>query len=134
MAIAPPKIQHSAPAAAALALALTFAGLARAEEAGTVSAPLSTQRLLAAAVVGPHAAGGAGGLISHAYAPSRPQDIDAPRTQIDRRLSGDGLTGSLGYLCGIDSYPHEQQEARGPASSYGRESTFLGAKLSYAFH
>jgi hypothetical protein len=116
-----------------LALALAFAGLARAQEGGAVSAPLSTQRLLAAAVLGPRAASGAGGLISHAYAPSRPQ-IDAPRTQIDRRLSGDGLTGSLGYLCGIDSYPHEQQEARGPASSYGRESTFLGAKLSYAFH
>ncbi len=58
---------------------------------------------------------------------------DIPKTAIERRLSADGLTGSLGYLCGIDSSTHELEPRGGPASSFGRESTFLGAKLSYAF-
>jgi hypothetical protein len=60
-------------------------------------------------------------------------DPDAAKTAVDHRFVGSGLTGSVGYLCGLDSYPHDAMPLRGPASSYGRDSTFLGAKLSYAF-
>ncbi|MGA0604308.1 hypothetical protein ACO2Q3_26635 [Caulobacter sp. KR2-114] len=55
-------------------------------------------------------------------------------TAIERRLAGDGLTGSVGYLCGIDLYePDRWQRGAGPDSSAGHKGTFLGAKLGYAF-
>ena len=58
---------------------------------------------------------------------------DMPKTAVDHRFASSGLMGSVGYLCGIDSFSHDAMPLRGPAISYGRESTFLGAKLSYAF-
>ena len=58
---------------------------------------------------------------------------DLPKTSVDHRFASSGLIGSLGYLCGLDNFSHDAMQPRGPATSYGRESTFLGAKLSYAF-
>jgi hypothetical protein len=123
-------------AAAFLVCALSLAGAAQAQTSGA-GAPGAPDRDLAAAVV--PAKAGPGGLkaaLRRAYAPPEGTGANqavAARTEIDRRFGAEGVSGSLGYLCGIDSYPHDFPQARGPASSYGRESTFLGAKLSYAF-
>lgn len=55
-------------------------------------------------------------------------------TALERRLSGEGVTGSLGYLCGIDLYqPDVWQRGGGVDSSAGHKGTFLGAKLGYSF-
>lgn len=53
------------------------------------------------------------------------------RTAIDRRLSGEDLTGSLGFLCGIQP----GADRRGAAAAHGVDPTgrFVGAKLSLAF-
>lgn len=53
------------------------------------------------------------------------------RTAVDRALSGDDVTGSLGFLCGI-----QQGATRsGIAAARGADPNgrFLGAKLSLAF-
>jgi hypothetical protein len=118
-------------AGAVLSLAVAVTGMARAQDAPAVPGALSAERLLAAAVHKP-----ADSPLSGASRFTPPPDglsADTARTSVDRRI-GEGLTGSLGYLCGIDNYSHDALQPRGPASSYGRESTFLGAKLSYAFH
>jgi hypothetical protein len=65
--------------------------------------------------------------------PDTPASDAANRTAIDHRFGEAGPTGSLGYLCGIDKLRHDDPQRGGPASSFGREGTFLGAKLSYAF-
>jgi hypothetical protein len=65
--------------------------------------------------------------------PDAPASDDANRTAIDHRFGEGGPTGSFGYLCGIDKLRHDDPQRGGPASSFGREGTFLGAKLSYAF-
>ena len=86
-------------------------------------------------------------------APRRPMDLSAirttyvipyaradqgtpgiSRTSIDRSLASNRVIGSVGYLCGVDSFAPGADENGGPASSYGRGSTYLGAKLSYRFH
>jgi len=53
------------------------------------------------------------------------------RTAVDRRLAGDDLTGSLGFLCGIQP----GADRTGAAAARGVDPTgrFLGAKLSLAF-
>ncbi len=61
---------------------------------------------------------------------------DAPwRTAIDHRFADDAVVGQIGYLCGIDGYPSNSQDAGGggPLSGFGQRGTFLGAKLGYAF-
>ena len=55
------------------------------------------------------------------------------RTSVDHSFSPRGLTGSAGYLCGVNSSAPGAEDIGGPASSFGRGTTFLGAKLSYAF-
>ncbi len=55
------------------------------------------------------------------------------RTSVDHRFSQGGLTGSLGYLCGVNSFAAGASPDTGPASSFGRASTYLGAKLSLPF-
>lgn len=53
------------------------------------------------------------------------------RTAIDRRLSGEDVTGSLGFLCGIQP----GADRNGAAAARGVDPTgrFVGAKLSLAF-
>ena len=58
------------------------------------------------------------------------RDVPLP-TAIDHRFAADGATASVGYLCGLDSHAFGDGTA-GPASSFDREDTFLGAKLSVA--
>ena len=55
------------------------------------------------------------------------------RTSVEHRFSPAGLVGSLGYLCGVNSFAPGASENTGPASSFGRASTYLGAKLSLSF-
>ncbi len=85
-----------------------------------------------------------------AYALARPVDLAFPsaslgltdaqgealrragvvRTAIDHRFNRDGVTGSLGFLCGLPSDPD------GGASSvrgYDPQGRFLGAKISFPF-
>ena len=65
---------------------------------------------------------------------STPAVSDFPRTAVDYHLAPDGMTGSVGYLCNPFSPPLAGREAvMSAASRYGRASSFLGAKLSYAF-
>lgn len=53
------------------------------------------------------------------------------RTAVDARLSGDDLTGALGFLCGIQP----GADRNGVAAARGVDPTgrFVGAKLSLAF-
>jgi hypothetical protein len=56
-----------------------------------------------------------------------------PRTSVDYHLRSPGLTGQAGYLCGLDGIgPSSEPIPGGPASVYGHNGTFLGAKLALA--
>ncbi|MDB5453171.1 MAG: hypothetical protein JWO33_1749 [Caulobacteraceae bacterium] len=65
-----------------------------------------------------------------------PKDVEAQalraaglaRTAVDRRFASDDLTGSLGFLCGIE--PGFKENGVTGSDPHGR---FLGAKLSYGF-
>jgi hypothetical protein len=72
---------------------------------------------------------------SWSYTPvASPEQSDFPRTAVDYRLTPDGLTGSLGYLCIKDpARLSAEQESAAAASRLNHQSSFLGATLSYAF-
>ena len=53
------------------------------------------------------------------------------RTAVDRRLSGDDLTGYLGFLCGIQ--PGADRSGAAAARGVDPTGRFVGAKLSLAF-
>jgi hypothetical protein len=53
------------------------------------------------------------------------------KTAIDRRLTADGLTGSLGLLCGRQ--PSRDISGGAGAFDQDREGKFVGAQLSRAF-
>jgi hypothetical protein len=53
------------------------------------------------------------------------------RTAIDRRLSGEDLSGALGFLCGIQ--PGAQRSGAAAARGVDPSGRFVGAKLSLAF-
>jgi hypothetical protein len=55
------------------------------------------------------------------------------RTEIDHSFASRGLTGQLGYLCGVEVSAPGSSLDGGPASSFGKGTTFLGAKLVYPF-
>ncbi|HUZ11854.1 MAG TPA: hypothetical protein VMU93_03255 [Caulobacteraceae bacterium] len=57
-----------------------------------------------------------------------PGDVQLP-TALDQSFASHRVVGSAGYLCGLGG----RSESAGPASSLGREDTFLGGKLTYAF-
>jgi hypothetical protein len=52
------------------------------------------------------------------------------RTSVERDLAGRGLSGSVGYLCGLSPSPNETS---GPVTSTERVGTFLGAQLRQSF-
>src|SRR5579863_7779151 len=56
-----------------------------------------------------------------------PGDVRLPNA-IDHRFGPDGVVGSVGYLCGLDSHAFGG-EGGGLPSSFDREDTFLGGKL-----
>ena len=56
------------------------------------------------------------------------------RTEVDHQFAPDGAVGAVGYLCGIRNFaPGTDDHGGGPDAGYGREGTFLGAKLSLPF-
>ncbi len=52
------------------------------------------------------------------------------RTSIEQWLTSEDITGSLGFLCGLQSGSKRRNET---AYSYDPNGRFLGAKLSLAF-
>ena len=54
----------------------------------------------------------------------------ANRTSLDHTFGQPQVTASVGYLCGLQP---PSDRTPGPASTFGPISTFLGAKLTYAF-
>ena len=57
------------------------------------------------------------------------------RTEVDHQFAPNGPVGAVGYLCGIRNFaPGTADHGGGPDAGYGREGTFLGAKLSLPFH
>lgn len=53
------------------------------------------------------------------------------RTSVDRKLASDDLTGSLGFLCGLE--PGAGKDGGAAARGYDPSGRFVGAKLSLAF-
>lgn len=72
--------------------------------------------------------------VHYVQAPIQSLPPGVARTAVDHSFAPRGLVGSMGYLCGVNSSAPGAEDIGGPASSYGRGTTFLGAKLSYAFH
>ena len=112
---------------------VVMAGAASAETPGN-----SLQSRAEAALISPNPSAARPVLHLSAFAISyaRPDAPGAPgvaKTSVDHRFGSDGVVGSVGYLCGVNSVAPGADEQRGPASAYGSGSTYLGAKLSYAF-
>jgi hypothetical protein len=59
------------------------------------------------------------------------QRVTMLKTAIDRRLTSDGLTGSLGLLCGRQ--PNRDISGGAGAFDKDAEGKFMGAQLSRAF-
>lgn len=116
---------------AALALALALAaGAAQAQTAAEalLSAPLrAPPQSLAMDLAEPTPAFAP----RYAHAPE-PRIAGIARTSVDRRLSDEGVVGSLGFLCGLE--PGAERNA-GAAATRGYDPTgrFVGAKLRVAF-
>ena len=128
-------------------LAVAVAALAGAADAQTVSQPLVLQPYRAAsAATEPLAVKVGGGPARPAADLANPLDALAPtaiqarpmesvvfaRTAVDHRFSRrDDVTGSIGFLCGLQPGHTEA----GGAAAYGADphGRFLGAKLSFAF-
>ena len=53
------------------------------------------------------------------------------RTAIEHRFTRDGVTGSLGFLCGLP--PNASDGGATAVRGYDPQGRFLGAKLSFAF-
>ncbi len=53
------------------------------------------------------------------------------RTSIDKRLGAEDLSGSLGFLCGLE--PGAGSQGAAAARGYDTSGRFLGAKLKLAF-
>jgi hypothetical protein len=53
------------------------------------------------------------------------------RTAIDRRLDGDDVTGSLGFMCGLK--PGAEKYGVAAARGWDPTGRFVGARLSVAF-
>ncbi len=72
-----------------------------------------------------------------AYTP-RYADAPAPRipgvakTSVDRRFDGEGVVGSLGFLCGLEPGA-ERHGGSAAARGYDPSGRFVGAKLRVAF-
>ncbi len=124
---------------AAMALAaLTLAGAAHAQAPGPSFSPLPVYRSAPAA---PSASRGDAEIARAAIDPRTPlalsyaqtvalREAGEARTSLDRRFAKDGVTGSLGFLCGLQPRLDEHSGSAYGIDPHGR---FLGAKLSRAF-
>ena len=105
--------------AAALASALLAAGAAHAEVAPAPSTPVIDLTVAKTAVA-----------VSYAQAAAL-QAAGIVQTSVDHKFSGQGLTGSLGFLCGLQ--PAYYHAGAADARGYDPEGKFVGAKLAFAF-
>lgn len=122
-------LRHPIRAALVLAASLAWSGVALADPPASAAAPRPALRLTRPTDD-----------FSSPYAsPAKDPGPNLGHTAVERRLSGQGgagqgMTGSVGYLCGIDLYqPDGWQRGGGVDSSQGHKGTFLGAKLGYSF-
>lgn len=69
-------------------------------------------------------------VLRYTPAPAPPIPEGTVRTSVDRDLSAKGLSGSVGYLCGLAPNP---SEANGTVTSTEPVGTFLGAQLRQRF-
>ncbi len=120
-----------------LAAALAFAGGACAETPAPLS-PYAAAMAQDAVRIGPlQSVVSAADLRSPVQGPYARDDAAGAgvlaRTAIDHRFSRNGLVGSVGYLCGIETFAPGVDENRGAEAGYGRQSTFLGARISLPF-
>ena len=69
-------------------------------------------------------------VLRYTPAPVPPIPAGTVRTSVDRDLSAKGLSGSVGYLCGLAPNP---SEANGAVTSAQPVGTFLGAQLRQSF-
>lgn len=109
--------------ALAAVLALTAAGSAR---AGPADIAVLNAAVLPAARSTPADLPGAIRPAGRAYQP-----ITMLKTAVAQRLTPDGLTGSLGLLCGRQ--PNRDISGGAGAFDQDREGKFLGAQLSRTF-
>ncbi len=66
------------------------------------------------------------------YANAGPARIPGvARTSVDRKLASDDVTGSLGFLCGLE--PGAGDKGLAAARGYDPSGRFVGAKLRFAF-
>lgn len=119
-----------------VATALAAAGVARAEVAPTAP-DILTAHLAASARPAPAPSKAldlssrqAGFDVLYAHAgPARIPGV--ARTSVDRKLASDDLTGSLGFLCGLE--PGAGKQGVAAARGYDPSGRFVGAKLRLAF-
>ena len=62
--------------------------------------------------------------------PAATGEPPANRTSVEHTFGPQKITAAVGYLCGLEPL---SDRTPGPASTFGPISTFLGAKLTYAF-
>lgn len=123
-----------------LAMAFALFGGASAQSAGpapdlltahlkqpTASAPLQSRLTDQALNLTRHDA-----IFDVAYANPGPARIPGiARTSVDRKLASDDVTGSLGFLCGLE--PGSGKQGVAAARGYDPSGRFVGAKLKFAF-
>jgi len=68
--------------------------------------------------------------VAYAY-PGTPRIPGVARTSLDRKLASDDVTGSLGFLCGLE--PGSGNKGIAAARGYDPSGRFVGAKLRLAF-
>ena len=115
---------------------LALAGTASAQ-AATPAPDILTAHLVPPAVVQPAQVRGidlsrhhAGFEVAYAHAgPARIPGV--ARTSVDQKLASDDLTGSLGFLCGLE--PGAGKQGVAAARGYDPSGRFVGAKLRLAF-
>lgn len=67
---------------------------------------------------------------TYAGAPA-PRIRGVARTAIDRRLDGDDVLGSVGFMCGLK--PGVEKSGAAAAHGYDPTGRFVGARLKFAF-
>lgn len=62
---------------------------------------------------------------------SEPRIRGVAKTAVERRLAEDGLTGSLGFMCGLK--PGAEKSGAAAMRGHDPSGRFVGARLSLAF-
>lgn len=121
--------RHRIIAVLALGAALAAAGSAGAQTADALNAAAFAKpggQTLRATADGPHMS------FAPRYTGDKPVRIPGvAKTAIDHAFDPDGVTGSLGFLCGLN--PGNAKDGAAAARGYDPTGRFVGAKLRLAF-